>query len=213
MDTSLKKKANLIYKTLKKEYPDAKIALNYKNELQLLIATILSAKCTDIRVNQVTKILFKEFKEPKDYIKKPLEELENIIRPTGFFRQKAKNIKNTVTIIVKEYNSKVPSDIDLLTKLPGVGRKTANVLLSNAFNLPGLPVDTHVKRISNKLGLTKEEDPVKIEKDLNKLLHKSKWGEFSHLLINHGRKTCKARKPLCKTCVIKKQCDWVKTQA
>src|SRR5690606_7743903 len=157
----------------------------------------------DIRVNQVTAVLFKKFKKPEDYAKKSQAELEEIIRPTGFFRQKAKSIRGAVKIILEKHQGEVPQTMEELTKLPGVGRKTANVILGNAFGIPGMPVDTHVTRIANRLGLTKESDAVKIETDLTKLIAKKDWTQFSHTLIFHGRRICKARSPQCEKCNVK----------
>jgi len=201
-------KARAIFKKLNKAHSDAHIELVYKTPLELLIATILSAQCTDIRVNQVTAVLFKEFKKPKDYVTRPQSELETIIHSAGFYRQKAKSIRGAVKIILEKHNGEVPQTIEELTQLPGVGRKTANVVLGNAFNIPGMPVDTHVTRISNRLGLTKESDAVKIETDLTKLIAKKDWTQFSHVLIFHGRRICKARKPSCKECNVKEFCNY-----
>jgi endonuclease-3 len=208
MSSSIRSKARSIFRKLKREYPDAGIELSFTTPLELLIATILSAQCTDIKVNEVTAELFKRFSKPQDYTKRSTAELERIIKPTGFFRQKAKSIKATVKTILDSHNGEVPQTMDELIELPGVGRKTANVILGNAFNIPGLPVDTHVKRISNRLGLTKESDPVKIEFDLNQLIPEAEWTLFSHTLIHHGRKVCKARKPLCDKCPVTKWCDY-----
>ncbi|MFN8390042.1 MAG: endonuclease III [Bdellovibrionota bacterium] len=210
MTDSLAKKAGTIYKRLAKLHPDAACELNFKTPLQLLVATILSAQCTDVRVNEVTKTLFREFKRPEDYVRKPAEELEKIIQSTGFFRQKAKSIRGAMQKIISEHGGQVPSSMEELVKLPGVGRKTANVVLGNAFDLPGLPVDTHVTRLSNRLGLTKQLDPVKIEADLNKQLPPKQWCMFSHYLIIHGRRICKARKPLCPQCPLTDICLYFK---
>ncbi len=210
MSKPLRTKALNIYRKLKCEYPNAVIELNYSSPLELLIATILSAQCTDVRVNQVTKVLFSQFKTPQDYTKNSTTELEKIIKPTGFFRQKAKNIKSTVTIILEKHHGKVPQTMEALTALPGVGRKTANVILGNAFGIPGLPVDTHVKRLSNRLGLTNESNPEKIEYDLQQLIPDSEWTQFSHILIHHGRNLCKARKTICERCPVTKWCNYFK---
>lgn len=208
MSEKLSKKALSIKKKLDKLYPDVKCELNFNSALELLIATILSAQCTDVRVNEVTKVLFKKYKKPTDYLERPQKELEEIIRSTGFFRQKAKSIIGAMKVIEEEHGGKVPSKMEQLVKLPGVGRKTANVVLGNAFNLPGLPVDTHVTRLSNRLGLTKNQDAVKIETDLCELLPPKDWCNFSHLLIFHGRRVCKARNPNCAECKIIKLCDF-----
>ena len=200
-------KANEILALLKSEYPEIKIALHYSNPLELLIATILSAQCTDKQVNAVTKKLFTKYRTPQDFIGLSQEELEKAIYSTGFYRSKAKNIIATCKIIVSEYNSIVPDTMEELIKLPGVGRKTANIVLSGAFGkIEGMAVDTHVKRLSGRLGLTAHIDPEKIEKDLMKIIPKNDWDIFSLLLINHGRKICSARKPLCGKCILNKLC-------
>lgn len=200
-------KANKIIALLKNEYPEIKIALHYSNPLELLIATILSAQCTDKQVNGVTKKLFVKYRTPQDFIGISQEELEKEIYSTGFYRSKAKNIIGACKIIASEYNSKVPDTMEELIKLPGVGRKTANIVLSGAFGkIEGMAVDTHVKRLSGRLGLTAHTDPEKIEKDLLKIIPKYDWDLFSLLLINHGRKVCAARKPLCIECMLDKLC-------
>jgi len=176
--------------------------------LQLLIATILSAQCTDIRVNQVTVPLFKKLRTAKDFAKVPLPELEEMVRPTGFYRNKAKSIKSCCEAIVARHGGKVPDNMEELVKLPGIGRKTANVILGSAFQIPGVVVDTHVKRLSQRIGLTKQSDPVKIEFELMELLPKNDWIGFSHQMIWHGRALCKARKPRCSECPLLKQCDY-----
>lgn len=194
---------------LKKQYPKAECALNYKNPLELLIATILSAQCTDERVNIVTEKLFKKYKNVKDYANASLKEFEKDIYSTGFYRNKAKNIIGTCQIISKKYKGKVPKDFNELLKLPGVARKTANCVMANAFNIPsGVVVDTHVSRISQRLGLTKNTDPNKIEQDLIKLIPKDEWINFSHMLIWHGRKICDARRPKCEICMLNKLCPF-----
>lgn len=205
---ALRAKAGQVYKRLEKTYPDASCALVFSNPLELLIATILSAQCTDVRVNEVTKVLFKTMRSPTDYLKSSQSTLEKIIRSTGFFRQKAKNIQAAVQRIVEHHAGEVPRTMEELTALPGVGRKTANVVLGNAFQLPGLPVDTHVRRVSNRIGLTINSDPVKIESDLSGLLPEKNWCMLSHLLIFHGRQTCKARKPLCEQCPLTDICEY-----
>lgn len=208
MKADLKKKARTIDRRLAKLYPDAHCELNYKNPLELMTATILSAQCTDKRVNVVTKELFSRCKKPEDYLKLSLTALEKIIHSAGFYRQKAKSIRGSMERIIKKHGGKVPQSMEELRELPGVGRKTANVILGNAFNIPGLPVDTHVTRLSNRLGLTVHSDPVKIETDLCELLPPKRWTMFSHLLIFHGRKVCGARKPLCEECMLTKVCDY-----
>jgi endonuclease-3 len=200
-------KANEILALLKNEYPEIKIALHYSNPLELLIATILSAQCTDKQVNAVTKKLFLKYRMLQDFIRVSQEELEKEIYSTGFYRNKSKNIIGACKIIVNEYNSKVPDTMEELLKLPGVARKTANIVLSGAFGkVEGMAVDTHVKRLSGRLGLTVHADPEKIEKDLMKIIQKNDWDIFSLLLINHGRKVCTARKPLCGECILNKLC-------
>lgn len=196
-----------ILRLLKKQYPKAECALRYKNPLELLIATILSAQCTDVRVNIVTEKLFKKYKSAKDYANANLKEFEKDIYSTGFYRNKAKNIISTCNIIFKKYKGKVPENFDELLKLPGVARKTANCVMGTAFGVPsGVVVDTHVSRISQRLGLTKNTDPNKIEQDLMKVLPKNEWIMFSHRLIWHGRKVCDARKPKCEICNLNKLC-------
>ena len=196
-----------IIRILKKEYPDAKIALRFKDTWQLLVATILSAQCTDERVNKVTPLLFKKYKDISDYANAKLEEFENDMRSTGFYKNKAKNIIAAAKKVLSEFNGNVPNTMEGLTGLPGIGRKTANVILSSGFGIvEGIVVDTHVIRLSNRMGLTKSSNPDKIEQDLMKIIPKNDWAVFSHLLILHGRKICKARRPLCGECKINKLC-------
>ena len=195
---SLKKKqerANLIFDILNPLYTHEKTALEYRDAFQLLIATILSAQCTDKQVNTVTKTLFKKYKKPDDFLKAPIAELEGDIRPTGFYKNKTRSIKGCCQGLIDLYGGKVPSTMEELLKLPGVGRKTANCVLGAVFDVPGVVVDTHVKRLSKRLGLTNHEDPDKIEKDVESVLPKERWRRFSDLLIYHGREVCKARKP------------------
>lgn len=201
-----KKRAGEILAELKKEYPEVKIALDFKNPFQLLIATILSAQCTDARVNIVTKELFKKYKKPEDFINATSDEFEKDIYSTGFYKQKAKSIKECCKTLVDKYESKVPSDFEMLTELPGVGRKTASVVAGNGFGIPAVAVDTHVKRISNLLGFIESEDPVKIEFRLKELFKEKDWVILSHLIATHGRIICIARKPKCDCCVISKLC-------
>ena len=191
---------------LKKRYPEAKIALNFKNPLELLIATILSAQCTDARVNIVTKDLFKKYKSPLDWAKTDISQIENDIKSTGFYRNKAKNIKQACVKIDQDFGGKVPSSMEELVTLPGVGRKTANVVLGDAFGIPGITCDTHVIRLSRRLELSDNSDAVKLEFDLAEIVPKKSWTMFSHLLIFHGRYTCKARKPDCQACPIAQYC-------
>ncbi len=196
-----------IINLLKKEYPEAKIALNFSNALELLVATILSAQCTDERVNQVTKDLFKKYQTAADYANAPPEELENDIRSTGFYRNKARNIQQAATLIVKKYNSQVPKKMEEILTLPGVARKTANIVLGNAYGIvEGIPVDTHVQRLSKRLGLTKNKNPEKIELDLMRLVPKDSWFQFPYLLIEHGRKICQAKNARCSKCLLNSLC-------
>lgn len=210
MAINKEKQAKEIIRILRKTYPDAHCALNHTNPFELLIATILSAQCTDERVNIVTADLFRNYRTPQDFVDLPQEELEEEIRSTGFFRNKAKNIKAACERIVTVYGGEVPQNMEDLLTLGGVARKTANVVLGNAFGIAsGVVVDTHVKRLSNRLGLTTQKDPVKIEKDLEKLVPKKDWVMFSHWLIYHGRQVCNARKPDCDNCVLEKICPKV----
>ncbi|MFP4401474.1 MAG: endonuclease III [Candidatus Woesearchaeota archaeon] len=192
---------------LKKEYPFVKPSLNYENPFQLLVATILSAQCTDKRVNIVTKSLFRKYTCPEDLADSKLNDLEQEIKSTGFYKNKAKNIKKASKMIIKEFDGTVPDSMDELTKLPGVARKTANIVLYHGFGkISGIAVDTHVKRLSFRLGLTKNTDSQKIEKDLMKVIPKKEWGNITDLLIYHGRAVCKAQKPDCAGCVLNKIC-------
>jgi len=195
-----------IWPILKKTYPGAKIALEFRDPLQLLISTILSAQCTDVRVNMVTKDLFKKYKSPADWADADLKQIEEGIRSTGFFRNKAVNIKGACTRIVEHYGGKVPGTMEELLTLPGVGRKTANCVLGDAFGVPGITCDTHVIRLSRRLGLSENSDPVKLEFDLAEIVPKRNWTAFSHLVITHGRNICMARKPNCPECPIAKHC-------
>ncbi len=195
-----------IWPILKKTYPSARIALNFKDPLELLISTILSAQCTDVRVNMVTKDLFKKYKSAADWAGADLKQIEAGIRSTGFFRNKAINIKGACTRIVEQYGGKVPGTMEKLLTLPGVGRKTANCVLGDAFGIPGITCDTHVIRLSRRLGLSENSDPVKLEFDLAEIVPKRNWTAFSHLVITHGRNICKARKPNCPECPIAKHC-------
>ena len=206
----LKVQARQVLKGLKKAIPDPRVELDYSNPIELLVATILSAQCTDVRVNQVTADLFAKYTTPQDYLRVAVEELEEDIHATGFFRQKASNICKSMTILLEEHDGEVPADMDALTRLPGVGRKTANVILGNIFGLPGIVVDTHVGRVSRRLGLTREEDPVKIEHALGELLPSKEWNVFSQTMVLHGRYTCKARNPLCDDCALMAQCEYFK---
>jgi endonuclease-3 len=206
-DPARKKQAANIVRGLKRDYADAECALVYETPFQLLIATVLSAQCTDERVNIVTKELFAKYPTAKDLAAVPLTEIEKLVQSTGFFRNKAKNIKALSRRLVDEFDGQVPQDLDILVNMPGVGRKTANVVLGTAFGIPtGVVVDTHVARISKRLGLTDNTDAVKIERDLIELLPRKEWIDYSHRMIHHGRRVCKARKPLCDECGFKKIC-------
>jgi len=202
----IKARANKICKVLKTTYPNVKTQLNHKNPFELLVSTILSAQCTDKQVNRVTKDLFKRLATPYDFAVARNETIEELIRSTGFFRNKAKNIKNCSAILIEKYNSIVPETLDELVKLPGVGRKTANVVLGAGFGIPGIAVDTHVARVSKRLGLTDNNDPVKIEFDLMKIIPKKEWSDFSLRLIYFGRAICKARNPICRSCSLHELC-------
>ncbi|MDH5202589.1 MAG: endonuclease III [Nitrospirota bacterium] len=192
-----------IINRLRKDYPEPKTALNFRTPFDLLVATILSAQATDVHVNRVTESLFKKYKSVKDYADVPLGILQKDVSSINFYKTKAKNIQNAAKMIVERFDSKVPKTMDELTQLPGVARKTANILLSSAYGInEGIAVDTHVKRLSYRLGLTKYEDPVKIEKDLMSITPKGEWGNLSHLLILHGRKICQAKKPKHHECVL-----------
>jgi endonuclease-3 len=197
-----------ILKGLSQAYPQAHTALHYQNPLEILIATILSAQCTDRKVNEVTKTLFKKYKTAEDYTKVPLPELEEAVRPTGFFHNKAKSIQQCCRELMRKFQGKVPQTMEELTALPGIGRKTANVVLGNAFGIPGIVVDTHVGRIAQRLGLTREKDPVKIEFALMPLIPDKQWIVFSHQMIDHGRSLCTARAPKCPSCFLRPFCDF-----
>jgi endonuclease-3 len=195
-----------IFPILKKTYPNAKCALDHTNPLELLIATILSAQCTDVRVNIVTKTLFKKYKTAADWANAPIEQIEQDIKTTGFYRNKAANIQKACKKLIENFGGKVPANMEDLLKLNGVGRKTANVLLGNAFDTPGIVCDTHVIRLSRRLGLSENSEPVKLEFDLMEIVPKKNWTLFSHLLVFHGRNICQARKPKCNVCPIAKYC-------
>ena len=210
----LKQRVRKIIHLLKRAYPDAKCSLNHSNAFELLIATILSAQCTDARVNIVTQNLFRKYRKPEDYLKVSDKELQRDIRTTGFFRNKTKSIQGTAKALTEEYGGVVPSTMDELLELPGVARKTANVVLGNAFGISaGVVVDTHVTRLSHRLGLSQEKTAEKIEQDLIAIVPKKDWVIFPHLFIAHGRAICKARNPLCAECVVEKLCpsSYVKT--
>ena len=201
-----KKRISNIIKLLKAEYPDSRCSLIYETPFQLLVATILSAQCTDERVNKVTKKLFLKYPDSKSFSELTKEEIGELIFSTGFYNNKSKSIKNMSNIVHSEFDGEIPSDIDELTKLPGVGRKTANVVLGNVFNKPALVVDTHVTRISNLLNFVKTRNAVLIEKKLMKIINNKDWSIFAHLLIDHGRKVCIANRPKCEQCILSQYC-------
>ncbi|MEW6163081.1 MAG: endonuclease III [Nitrospirota bacterium] len=199
----IQKMVEEIIKRLKKEYPEPRTALNFSDPFELLVATILSAQTTDAHVNKVTENLFKRYKSVKDYANVSIETLQKDVSSINFYKTKAKNIHDSAKMIVEKFNSKVPKTMDELTSLPGVARKTANIILSNAYRInEGIAIDTHVKRVAYRLGLTKNEDPIKIEKDLMEITPKKEWGNLAHLLIFHGRKICQAKKPNHEECVL-----------
>ena len=195
-----------IVERLKVEHADAGIALRFRTELELLVSVMLSAQTTDVNVNRVTATIFEKYRRPEDYLAVPAEELDRDIYATGFFRQKAKAIRGTMAMLLAEYDGEVPRRIEELVRLPGVARKTANVVAAELGEPQGVVVDTHVRRLSQRLGLTREDDPVKIERDLQRLVPRSDWGIFPHLLIWHGRRVCIARAPRCEDCVLTDLC-------
>jgi endonuclease-3 len=200
--------AKKITDLLLKRYPDPKTALNFSNALELLVATILSAQCADVRVNEVTKSLFKKYKKVKDYADADLKTFEEEIKPTGFFKNKAKSIISCSKMLIKGFNGAVPSTLEDLVKLPGIGRKTANVILGSAFGNQAIAVDTHVLRVSNRLGIAQSGNPDKVEVALNKQIPEENWTKVSLALILHGRETCSARRPKCGLCMLYKECGW-----
>ena len=195
-----------IVERLAAEYPEATIALRFRNELELLVSVMLSAQTTDVNVNRVTERLFEKYEQPEDYLAVPQEELERDIYATGFYRQKARALRATMAMLVEEFDGRVPRRLEELVRLPGVARKIANVVAAELGDPQGIVVDTHVRRLSQRLGLTKQEDPVKIERDLQRLVPRESWGLFPHLLIWHGRRVCIARAPRCEDCVINDLC-------
>jgi endonuclease-3 len=195
-----------IIERLAAEHQDAAIALRFRNPLELLVAVMLSAQTTDVNVNRVTERLFEKYRRPEDYLAVPPEGLERDIRPTGFFRQKAKALRGTMKMLIEEFDGEVPRRLEELVRLPGVARKTANVVAAELGEPQGIVVDTHVRRLSQRLGLTRQEDPVKIERDLQRLVPRADWGRFPHLLIWHGRRVCIARAPRCEDCVVNDLC-------
>jgi endonuclease-3 len=202
-----KQRAAKIIELLEKQFPNAKTALNYSNPLEILVATMLSAQTTDERVNIVTQNLFKKYRTPEDYANVDIKELEQDIRSTGFYHNKARNLKKCCQLLIEKYNSQVPKTMEEMLELPGVARKTANIVLYNAYGIiSGIAVDTHVRRVSQRLGLTDHDDPAKIEQDLMQIIPKEKWMKLTDLLIFHGRQVCIARKPKCEICVLNKIC-------
>ena len=195
-----------IIERLSVAHPDAVIALRFRDELQLLVSVMLSAQTTDVTVNRVTERLFQKYRRPEDYLAVPIEELERDILPAGTFRQKARNLRGTMRILLEEFDGRVPTRLDELVRLPGVGRKTANVIAAERGATQGIVVDTHVRRLSQRLGLTRHEDPAKIERDLIRIVPKEDWARFPHLLIWHGRRICIARAPRCEICVLNDLC-------
>jgi endonuclease III len=201
-----KQRVRPIIERLAAEHPDATIALRFRDDLELLVSVMLSAQTTDVNVNRVTERLFEKYRRPEDYLAVPVEELERDIYATGFFRQKAKALRGTMQRLIEDYDGRVPRRLDELVRLPGVARKTANVVAAELGEPQGIVVDTHVRRLSQRLGLTKEDDPVKIERDLQRLVPREYWGLFPHLLIWHGRRVCLARAPRCEDCVLNDLC-------
>jgi endonuclease-3 len=195
-----------IIERLAAEHADAAIALRFRNELELLVSVMLSAQTTDVNVNRVTDALFEKYRRPEDYLAVPVEELERDIYATGFFRQKTKALRGTMQTLLADFDGRVPRTVDELVRLPGVARKTANVVAAELGHPQGIVVDTHVRRLSQRLGLTRQQDPVKIERDLIKLVPREDWGRFPHLLIWHGRRVCIARAPRCEACVVNDLC-------
>jgi endonuclease-3 len=202
-----------IVERLAAEHADAAIALRFRSDVELLVSVMLSAQTTDVNVNRVTETLFRKYRRPEDYLAVPQEELERDIFQTGFFRQKAKAIRGTMRLLLEEYDGEVPRRMEDLLRLPGVARKTANVVAAELGEAQGIVVDTHVRRLSQRLGLTKEDDPVKIERDLARLVPRADWHRFPHLLIWHGRRVCQARRPQCADCVLADLCPSFRVQA
>jgi endonuclease III len=202
-----------IVERLLTEYPEATIALRFRNDLELLVSVMLSAQTTDVNVNRVTERLFRKYRRPEDYLAVPPEELEDDIRSTGFFRQKTKAIRGTMKLLLERHDGQVPARMDELLQLPGVARKTANVVVAERGEAEGIVVDTHVRRLSQRLGLTRHEDPVKIERDLMRLVPRRYWNVFPHLLIQHGRRVCLARSPRCEACVLNGLCPASRVEA
>ena len=208
----MQRKVAAILTLLDELYPRARCSLDFENPLELLVATVLSAQCTDERVNQVTPELFRKYPTAQAYAQAPVEELENDIRSTGFYRNKSKSLKAACQLLVERFGGRIPADLETLVQLPGIGRKTANVILGNAFAIPGMVVDTHVGRITQRLGLTSQKDPEKIEQDLMALIPRERWIKFSHQLIQHGRGLCQARKPKTERCPLRPYCNYAAQQ-
>lgn len=206
--SKIRTRAAKVRKILRSLYPEVKPQLHFRNPFELLLATILSSQCTDKQVNRVTPKLFHQLKSPQDFVRAPLEEIEALIRSTGFYRNKAKNIKACCRVLLETHGGRVPDRLNELVELPGVGRKTANVVLGAAFEKPGIVVDTHVKRVSRRLGFTENRDPVKIEFDLMEIVPRKEWSDFSLRLIFFGRETCTARKPKCPVCLLDPLCPY-----
>ncbi len=203
-----RERAERINRVLTEHYPDAECALHFRTPFELLVATILSAQCTDVRVNMVTPALFDRYPDAESMAEAPQEDLEELVRTTGFFRNKAKSLKGMSQALMRDYKGKVPRTMEELRPLPGVGRKTANVVLGNCFDVPGLTVDTHMTRVNNRLGLTKNTDAEKIERDLMELIPQPEWTLYSHRIILHGRQICIARKPKCEICPVREDCEY-----
>lgn len=206
-----KEKTNIILRTLEDEYGQAECTLDYTNPLHLMIATQLAAQCTDARVNLVTPALFARYSTAEEFMNADIEVLEGLIRSTGFFRNKAKNIIACCTMLVNDYDGKVPSNMEDLLRLPGVGRKTANLVLGDAFGIPGIVVDTHAGRLARRIGFTKEKDPAKVERDLREIIPKGKWIVLGHWFVAHGRAVCSSRSPKCENCRIAPLCEYYKS--
>lgn len=209
MDIRVKEEERIseIIRLLKEEYPQARVALNFSNPWELLVAVILSAQCTDRKVNEVTTDLFKKYRSVEDYAYAPLEQFENDIKPTGFYHNKAKSILAAANVVIEKFSGQVPRKMEDILKLPGVARKTANIVLGNAYSVvEGIAVDTHVRRVTHRLGFTKEKNPVKIERDLMKVLPKKEWFPFTYVLIDHGRAICTAKKVRCDICPVNHLC-------
>ena len=206
MKNEKKEKALRVALALEDSFPQPRVELDYENALELLVATVLAAQCTDVKVNEVTRDLFPKYCSAEDYVAVAIEELEEDIRPTGFYRQKAKNIRATMHTLIERHGGEVPNSMDDLTDLPGIGRKSANVILGNIYSVPGIVVDTHVGRVSRRLGLTEEKDPVKVEHALGSLLPEREWTAFGQRIVLHGRYICKARKPGCDECNLIEEC-------